>query len=133
VRNDGNSVEVVVTEGKVRIEDSGSAARLLTPGAVAVASDVGVSVRHLSVEDAETRLSWREGVLTFRDADLAAAVAEFNRYNLQKIVIADPAVASLKVEGNFRPTNAEAFIRLLELGFPVRASREGDRIILVSR
>jgi transmembrane sensor len=69
----------------------------------------------------------------FRDQTLSSAVEEFNRYNVRKIVIADPAVAGLKVEGNFRATNVEAFVRLLESGFPVQASVEEDRIVLNSR
>ncbi len=69
----------------------------------------------------------------FRDQSLSDAIAEFNRYNVQKIVIGDPAVAALKIEGNFRATNVDAFVRLLESGFPVRATVEQDRILLTSK
>ena len=154
VRRDGESVEVVVTEGKVRVEDasrplrsnsaveaSGSPALpptadnpvFLTPGAIAHADEAGVLVHRKSLVEAETHLSWRTGVLMFREQNLADAVAEFNRYNVRKIVIADPAVAALKVEGNFRATNVDAFVRLLESGFPVRATAEEDQIVLSSR
>jgi transmembrane sensor len=152
VRRDGESIEVVVTEGKVRVEDatrplaksaveaSGSAAPegpdgpvFLTPGVIARADGPSVLVQRKSLPEAETHLSWRAGVLMFRDQSLADAVAEFNRYNTRKLVIADSAVAALKGEGNFRATNVEAFVRLLESGFPVRASPEEDRIVLNSR
>jgi transmembrane sensor len=145
VRRDGESVEVVVTEGKVRVEDASRPLRspapppaadnpvFLTPGAIAYADEAGVLVHRKSLVEAETHLSWRSGVLMFREQNLADAVAEFNRYNVRKIVIADPAVAALKVEGNFRATNVDAFVRLLESGFPVRAATEADRIVLSSR
>lgn len=153
VRRNGESIEVVVTEGKVRVEDasrplrssameaSGSSAPppgadhsvFLTPGAIAYADEAGVLVQRKSLAEAETHLSWRSGVLMFREQSLADAVAEFNRYNARKIVIADPAVAALKVEGNFRATNVDAFVRLLESGFPVRAAAEEDQIVLSSR
>jgi len=151
VQRDGESIVVVVTEGKVRLEDatrplrsstdaSGSAPPqgagapvFLTAGAIARADETGLLVQHKSVAEAETRLSWRNGVLMFRELTLADAVTEFNRYNVRQIVIADPAVAALKVEGNFRTTNVEAFVRLLESGFAVRAAVEKDRIILKSR
>ncbi len=152
VQRNGDAVEVVVTEGKVRVEDAsrpvrgnvarapGSAAPrgatepvFLTAGAIALADEAGVFVERKSLEEAETHLSWRNGVLMFRDLSLADAVAEFNRYNERKVVIADPAVGALKVEGNFRATNAEAFVRLLEDYFPVRVSTEQDRIVLSSR
>lgn len=153
VRRNGESIEVVVTEGKVRVEDASRPLRsnavealgsatprpvtddvvLLTPGTIAYADEAGVLVQRKSLLEAETHLSWRSGVLMFREQSLADAVAEFNRYNERKVVIADPAVAALKVEGNFRANNVEAFVRLLESGFPVRASAEEDRIVLSSR
>ena len=45
----------------------------------------------------------------------------------------DPAVASLKIEGNFRATNAAAFVRLVESAFPVRADAQRDKIVLTAK
>lgn len=142
VRREGNGIEVVVTEGKVRVEDraaahgarvDGSADVFLTPGSIARADDAGVLVQRKTLPEAEQQLSWRSGVLMFRDQTLAEAAAEFNRYNVRKIVIQDPSVAALKIEGNFRTTNVEAFVRLLESGFPVRAETRADQIILAAK
>ena len=85
-----------------------------------------------SIEDAERALDWRDGYLAFRNSTLADAAAEFNRYNARKIVMGDPQTAALRVGGNFRWSNTETFVRLLEQGFPVRAEREPDRIVLHS-
>src|SRR5690606_15944214 len=99
VRRDGDSIEVIVTEGKVRIDDAahpllggareaaGSAPAadppvFLTPGAVAHADETGVLVQRKSLLEAEAHLSWRSGVLMFREQTLADAVAELNRYNV---------------------------------------------------
>jgi transmembrane sensor len=68
----------------------------------------------------------------FRDQSLADAVAEFNRYNDRQIVIEDPKVAALRIEGNFRATNVDAFVRLLTSGFPVRAQFEDGRVVLTA-
>lgn len=142
VRLDGEDAEVVVTEGKVRVEDgdvgtsphaAGPADVLLTPGSIARAGEAGVLVQRKTLPEAEEQLSWRTGVLMFRDQSLAEASAEFNRYNVRKIVIQDPAVAALKIEGNFRATNVEAFVRLLESGFPVRAEAQPEQIVLRSK
>jgi transmembrane sensor len=142
VRREGDDVEVVVTEGKVRVEDGaagqgshadGSADVFLTPGSIARAGEAGVLVQRKTLPEAEEQLSWRTGVLMFRDQSLSEAIAEFNRYNVRKIVIQDPAIASLKIEGNFRATNVEAFVRLLESGFPVRAQVEPDQILLTAK
>jgi transmembrane sensor len=105
----------------------------LTPGSIARAGEAGVLVQRKTLPEAEEQLSWRAGVLMFRNQSLAEAAAEFNRYNLQKIVIRDPAVAALKIEGNFRATNVEAFVRLLESGFPVRAETQADQIVLATK
>jgi transmembrane sensor len=142
VRREGNDIEVVVTEGKVRVEDraaahgsrvDGSADVFLTPGSIARADDGGVLVQRKTLPEAEEQLSWRTGVLMFRDQSLGEAAAEFNRYNVRKIVIRDPTVAALKIEGNFRATNVEAFVRLLESGFPVRAETQADQIVLAAK
>jgi transmembrane sensor len=69
----------------------------------------------------------------FRDQSLGEAAAEFNRYNVRKIVIRDPTIAALKIEGNFRATNVEAFVRLLESGFSVRAETQADQIVLAAK
>lgn len=138
VRREGDFVEVVVTEGKVRMEEGarrgpGAAPVFLTAGYIAQSTNAELRIEQHSIEDAVSRLSWRAGVLQFRDLPLGDAVAEFNRYNTRKIVIADDAVAQLRIEGNFRPTQSQAFVRLLEAGFPVRASTDGDRIVLASK
>lgn len=138
VRRDGPDLRVVVTEGTVRLESLPGAdghaqpTTLLPAGSVAVASRDGVFVRTGSVADAERLVDWRSGFLTFQDTTLADAALEFNRYNPRKLVMGDPQVARLRVGGNFRWSNTEAFVRLLEQGFPVRAEHQGDRIVLHS-
>lgn len=139
VRRDTDAVRVVVTEGKVRLESrAGRDGRaqpvaLLPAGSIATAGRNGVLVRSLPVADAERYLEWREGFLTFDDASLADAAAEFNRFNTRKLELGDAAVADLRVGGNFRWSNADGFAHLLEQGFPVRAERHADRIVLHSR
>jgi transmembrane sensor len=148
VFRDGDDVRVIVTEGTVRIEDRGAGsarpptlplattapagAVLLSAGSVAHAGGSGVLVRKEPLSETEAQLSWRSGVLMFRDQTLAEAAAEFNRYNERQIVIRDPAVAALKIEGNFRATNVDAFVRLLESGFPLRATETESEIVLSS-
>lgn len=139
VRRDAGDLRVVVTEGKVRLDSPpGTDGRatpvtLLPAGSIATAGDSGVLVRSLPVAEAERYLGWRSGFLTFEDATLAAAVAEFNRYNTRKIEIADAGVARLRIGGNFRWAATDDFASLLELGFPLRAERLADRIVLHAR
>lgn len=139
VRRDAQELRVVVTEGKVRLDSpavgDGRAApvSVLPAGSVATAGRDGVFVRSLPVADAERYLEWRSGFLTFEDTSLAGAAAEFNRFNARKLELADAGVAALRVGGNFRWGNLDSFVKLLELGFPVRAERLPDRIVLHTR
>lgn len=138
VRSDERSLRVVVTEGTVRLQanperaDSRPSA-LLPAGSMALVRDDGVLVRSMPLAEAEGLLGWRQGLLVFRDATLADAAAEFNRYNARKIVIADARAGDLRVGGSFRWDNADGFARLLERGFPVRAEVSPERIVLASR
>ncbi len=128
VRRDGNDVCVIVTEGKVK-----AGGLLLSAGAVAEARNGQIAVRQRSLPKAEELLSWRDGYLMFDEVTLAEAVAEFNRYNTRKFVIRDSKIASIPVTGHFRSTSVEPFARLLEEGFPVRVTRERERIVLGAR
>lgn len=137
VRREGSDIQVIVTEGKVRVEARGNrgsgVAEPLTAGTVAQASDTGVLLRTKKLAEAEESLSWRQHVLVFRQMTLGEASAEFNRYNTRKIVIEDPSVAALHIAGSFRADNVEGFVRLLERGYPVRTEERGDQLVLTSR
>jgi transmembrane sensor len=136
VRRNGSDIQVIVSEGRVRLESSGpeaagpASAAILTAGAVAHTADAKWVIRHKTAQDAVEALSWRTGYLTFDSLPLPEAVAEFNRYTSRKIVIRDPRVAALNVSGKFRAANAEAFVRVLRDGFGVQVRDAGDTIFL---
>lgn len=139
VRRDAADLRVVVTQGLVRLESDSrpggphQATTLLPAGSIATASDGGVVVHSGTVQQAQEYLSWRDGFVNFHDTPLATAVAEFNRYNQRKIVIADAHVGAMRVGGHFRWSNVDAFVRLLTRGFPIKASPHGDTIVLSPR
>ena len=136
VRRQGNDIRVIVSEGKVRVEVPGKDAALmqaLPAGSIVRTSSNEVLVQTKSIAEVEQSLSWRSGLLTFRNTPLADAIAEFNRYNTRKIVIDDPAIAALEIGGIFRATNLDSFVDLLQDGFPVRATAEAELIVLRSR
>lgn len=102
----------------------------LPAGTIARASNEDVLVERGSILQAEDLLSWRQGYLRFHDTTLAEAIAEFNRYNTHSIAIDDPTIAAIRISGTFRPTNYQAFMRLLGDGYSIRAEDKGDRIVL---
>lgn len=136
VRRDAGDLRVAVTEGRVRLEDEArrdAAPTLLIAGMVAVAGRDGVHLRQQSADEMEALLGWREGLLVFRGTPLAEAVAEFNRYNVHKLVLDDPSIAAIPVGGSFRWANTDAFVRVLEQGFGLHAERRDGETHLSAR
>ncbi len=135
----GMGIHVVVTEGAVRVESvNGDAVENIAPqplpaGTVARANRSGLMVQTRPLPQAGEQLAWRRGVLVFRDVTLAQAAAEFNRYNQQKVVIGDAATAQLRVGGNFRTIDVDAFVRLLEQGYPVQTEERKGEIVVSAR
>ncbi|WP_129782234.1 FecR family protein [Peristeroidobacter soli] len=134
VRRENQDIRVVVSEGLVRMESQspagalGPPASLLGAGSIASGDRQGVLVQKKSLNDVTQYLSWRAGFLMFQSTSLADAAAEFNRYNDDKIVIESAGLAGLKIDGNFRSNNVDAFIRLLGKNFPVVIERRGHTI-----
>lgn len=135
VRRDGDDVTVSVVEGRVEIGDA--EARPLTAKAVITAGDVAISHDNstLFIREAQERVSstlaWREGMLNFDDVPLGKAIAEFNRYNEQAIVIEDPHIAAMRIGGHFQATNVAAFLRLLRDAYGLRVV-ESDGTVKIS-
>lgn len=135
VRRSGDELRILVTEGRVRVEPESSRARAwrpaeLTAGSIATCGPEGLSVTREPVHRVEEYLAWRSGYIVFDETPLSEAVAEFNRYNRHQLVIADPAIADIAVSGRFRTQNFEAFVRLVQSGFPVRAQAASGAIVL---
>jgi transmembrane sensor len=151
------AVSVLVTEGKVRLDEpdglprpvgasgafrelsnlvAGQRAELSTPTlpvqtAIAVAK-TALLIKEVTPIEIERALSWQGIRLEFIDMRLNDVVSEFNRYNARKLVIADAETASIVVGGNFRADNVDTFVRLLCSGFGVKAEPRGNQIILRS-
>jgi len=61
---------------------------------------------------------------------LAEVVALLNRHNQVQLIIEDPAIARVALSGLFRADDTDAFVRILETGFNVKAERRGQTISL---
>lgn len=141
-------VSVLVTEGKVGVTEqpavTSSAQSLpptappptyLTAGQQAIinlaAEAVAVPVvQEVTPAQMERSLAWQGIRLEFDDMPLGDVVAEFNRYNRQKLVVGDAETAAILVGGNFRADNVDTFVRLLDSGFGVTAFPHGDEFVL---
>ncbi len=129
---DSSEVEVLVSEGKVAIAAPDvPAAAPVSAGQAAVVLPGRMSVSDMTPQLLERRLAWTAGRLEFRGESLAEAVAEFNRYNQRQIRLADPALGTLRVGGNFKATDPDSFAAALASAFKLHIEPAGgDSIIL---
>lgn len=126
--------EIVVRDGRVGLADSAAAAAAgiaLSSGEVALVEATGTHVSMLDSQEMEAHLAWDRGLLVFTHEPLEQVVAEFNRYNITKIRVGDAEAAQLRVDGTFRATNLEAFLRLLSRGFPVVVTHSSDTTVTI--
>lgn len=133
---DSTRLDVLVASGHV---DIGSAAvgepvagsRLLPP-VTAVTASAGEAIllrsgavyarQKLSPDAVQRRTAWTDGWIWFAAEPLPQAIAEFNRYHEQQLVLVDPRLAGLEIGGRFRSTDSSSFIATLEHSFDVRAA-----------
>jgi transmembrane sensor len=138
-----DQVAIIVTEGKVTVEDlSGAAAPpavpLLVAGQRAVIFEDGLPgstpravVDSIATPELEQALAWRVTWLVFDRTPLDQAIEAFNAHSSQRIVLGDGSLANRRLGGMFRADNVEGFVRLLEKGVDVRSERRGENEIVL--
>lgn len=134
VRSDPGRLEVALLEGSVRFGAAASNAQsaLLKPGDVATATTGTMFVAKEGLNKLANELSWRHGVLVFKHTTLAAAVTEFNRYNRQQLIVADPAAAALTIDGTFPVNDVGDFAKLAQAVLGLDVENHGDEIVIRS-
>jgi transmembrane sensor len=134
VKSDPGSLKVSLVEGLARIEFVNepvkAAANVLRPGDVAIATADSISVSHAPARQLNDELAWRRGALIFRDTTLAEAVAEFNRYNSQKIVIADADAARRRIGGTFTTSGVERFAEVVRIALGLEVRKRENEIFI---
>ena len=135
VREETDALKVTLIEGRARIETSGTArhrATDLTPGETVIASANALEKTMRPVAKLRNEVSWQRGVLGFENATLADAARELNRYNAQKLVIADAGVAKLKFDATIPTNGVQTFTRVAQQVFGLKIERR-DGEVIVSR
>jgi transmembrane sensor len=134
VRLNQAKVEVLVTEGKVGVDDTARGASLLpqdptgaTPLLVAgqrmvvapekAGAPASVQLEHIAPEEIKKQLSWRIPLLEFDGVELAQAVTQMNRENRLQIVIPDETIRKLRISGTFVSDDPQTFARMVAATF----------------
>lgn len=156
VRQRDSTVEVLVTAGRVRVDDA-SLKRSLLPSSSAPAANEppllvageraivplpsrssAINAARATVEKvppaaAQRSLAWQENRLEFDSVPLAEIVEEFNRFNRHRLIIGDAVLAARRFTGTFRADSYDSLVRLLETSFDVTAVRRDTETVLQLR
>lgn len=144
-------VELIVTEGRVRVAGRDGEERGRTPAEPkplpATATAVSGGERLLMSErqpqskpeqaekmepaDMDARLSWRSGNLVFRGEPLEQAMAEISRYTSVEIRIEDERLRDVRVAGLFRTGDIKGLLRTLNDNFDIASERIDARTVLL--
>jgi len=155
VKTDAATVDVLVTEGKVRVDDSirgvsllphvpdrgilpaaGAIEPVLIAGQEAVVNIANPSngkparVIQVGSDEIKRTLAWRIPHFDFDGVELANAVQQINRMNRVQIILADESLSRLRLSGTFSPDDPETFSRLVAATFGLKAQRSGGDIVL---
>jgi len=134
LRRSAGNLHVSLLEGSARIDGLGaqgkSASVTLTPGDVAVATADTITVTKKLQRELKNNLAWRRGLLVFSNSQLGDVVAELNRYNQTKLVVADAQTARVGIGGTFPADNSAAFVRVAHELLGLRVTRRGNELII---
>jgi transmembrane sensor len=134
-------IEVTVTEGKVRVGQSGPASSAAESAPLVSAGQRIVLPKHAppptveQVDPATLRaaLAWQSRLADFAEAPLVDVIARFNTRSRIQLFLADEKLADRRIGGTFALDESEAFVRLLERDGEIIGERRGDTEIHLRR
>lgn len=91
----------------------------------------GYPTPRLESAQANTDTAWLSGKIVFNDAPLPSAIAEFNRYTTDKIVIGDDSLRSIHVTGVFRTDDNRGFVDALKISYDLSAVERGTSTVVL--
>ena len=149
------AVDVLVTEGKVSVSgvervDPNALQRLavkplhlvaneravvsLAPSPTSSASPAPTVVVTTATADEISRtLAWQAPLLRLGGQTLAELVLEFQRRSGQRVILADPALASLRVGGRFRADDLAGFTHLLATTLDLEVDHAADGALVLRK
>lgn len=157
VRRDPTQVDVLVTEGRVAVEQKAAPTTTPAPNTTndglapnpaspvvpvflsagrrlmfsADSSAPRPSPQLVSSAEVAAALAWRTRRVEFNGTPLAEAVALFNHDNAVQLAVADEATGALRISGVFWTHDPEAFSRVVETSLGIKASQaSGGKIVL---
>jgi len=157
VRREKSSVEVLVTEGIVKVDDvkpeqdvavsDPSASSQREAKRPSLAKPIFLEARQFitllpDVEEPELqimsemhvdrKLAWRSGLFDFSDMPLEKVIRELERHTNLRIEIVDPELRTLKFDGIFPTGDVQLLFEALESAYGVHVDYVGKSIVTLS-
>ena len=148
------AVDVLVTEGVVQLNrpsaavpaDAAATSNAVVPrltanerAVVSLAStssatvEPAVVVTTATADEISRTLAWQAPLLRLGGATLAELVLEFQRRSGQRVILADPALATLRVGGRFRADDLDGFTHLLATTLDLAVDHAADGTLVLRK
>jgi transmembrane sensor len=128
----GGALEVIVTEGTVRLLESSGTADLLGQGkSIFIEADGNSRVTSLDADALAARLAWRQGMIVFTGQPLSQALDEFARYSPTRFEITDAATRNRPVGGSVLAGDVDSLLAALHTNLGLEGRRQGDGSIQI--
>lgn len=122
--------QLMVLAGRAAAAYRGTLAETIHAGSVLTISGGSVRLDALSPDAIAAATAWQSGRIVFKGMPLDRAIAEFNRYLPDKIVLQQPDLATTPLGGEFLIDDPDNFLLALREGFDIDHRQQGDRILL---
>lgn len=149
IKMDGESVDVIVTEGKIRFDRVGEthgktlkqvekSVKANTPvymeaGHTMEFDDKIQKVAEIDEDIIEKKFAWQRGEIIFSGDSLENVVDEMNRYSSKAIVISDKDLRMLRVSGTFKSDDISAILQALEVAMGIEVDEDSGTAIYLSK
>ncbi len=91
------------------------------------------SATKLDTPSIEKTTAWRRGQVILDDTPLQTAVVEMNRYNENKLIVADPDAAAIRINGLFQAGDSPHFAKAVAQAYGLTVIERGSEIILAGK
>ncbi len=149
VQISSDSVEVLVTEGRVRMEktferamDRAFESEPLLESELTIGQRMEIPlgdvlsaplVETVTEEELDRRLAWMHPMLDFVEAPLSEVLSAFNRRNAIQLTVEDPVLMDLRITATVHTGRPEEFVSILELTEGIVVRRENAQRIVLAK
>ncbi len=149
VKLDGDTVDIIVTEGKVRFDrvkdiaektlaEVEQSVKIDTPifmeaGQTMALKDETQKLTNIDEARLKKEFAWRNGEMIFSGDTLEFVVNHMNRYSDKAIVISDLELRSFKISGTFKSDNIDVVLEALESAYDIKVQNGETNVVYLSK